>query len=672
VRPMVHKWALTALALLWAAAGAAQAEGPLSAQLTPVTPRPRSGSPIPVEIELTSADAGVLDGRLEMSLYDGREPLWHYAYAPIALAQGRQRFAVLLPAAQTMTGGSMNALRVRFVTEGGAYDLGEHRIPLASAAERSFVICVNSSAGAGGYLPATVIDRLALRRFSPGPEAGQRYDFSTTSAVVSPRDFPTDPLGYCAYDIVFLGAEGLGELGRRQLAALSAWVRAGGALCIADARGVEPQHVEALNDLVGVAGPAFGLPGGSDGLSVPGVPVPGALLRRCGLGRLAVLTSTATSDSGVWARTSAFLWRLRRNQSEAALSSGTWLAEAARSARPEPSYPGYWSRSGEIGFRPIPVAGVEQLARALMSEEVAVIPLGMVILAFLLLLLVIGPVDYFVLGLFRARRLTWIFFPAACIGFTLVLVFLSNRYVGRTDHRRSLTVVDLGPGPAVLRQSRFELVFAAKEKDAETDVRNALCADMGTADVRSYYGWSGYDRTSSGPPTLVGRVPTRFVLRRRLRQWTPLLSREMSFVGGDELPALDWDAVSPADFEGHQAYMRVPVKLRGTAGFDGAIYILNGDRMAQVSGRADLLRVERGSAYYESAFTLQDFLRTVSMGPGYGLLDVVSQISPSGGPNFEDLCLLDGSDPDEWMVIVAERRGEDYCLYRRLYRGTTE
>jgi hypothetical protein len=296
----------------------------------------------------------------------------------------------------------------------------------------------------------------------------------------------------------------------------------------------------------------------------------------------------------------------------------------------------------------------------------------MVILAFLLLLLVIGPVDYFVLGLFRARRLTWVLFPATCVGFTLLLVLLSNRYVGRTDHRRSLTIMDLGPGPTVLRQSRFELVFAAREQDAETEVRDALCSDMGAADIRGYSGWSGYDRTSGGAPTLVGRVPTQFVLRRRLRQWTPLLSRETSFGGEAELPALDWDAVLPDDFQGHEAYVRVPMKLTGTRGFGGAIYILNGERMVQVAGSSDVLRVERGSVYYQSAFTLQDFLRTVSMGPGYGLLHVVSQISPSGGPNFEDLCLLDGSDPDEWLVIVAERRGEDYCLYRRLYRGTTE
>jgi hypothetical protein len=48
---------------------------------------------------------------------------------------------------------------------------------------------------------------------------------------------------------------------------------------------------------------------------------------------------------------------------------------------------------------------------------------------------------------------------------------------------------------------------------------------------------------------------------------------------------------------------------------------------------------------------------------------VVSQISPSGGPTFEDLAVLDPSDSGQWLVLAVERRDGNYIVYRRLYCG---
>jgi hypothetical protein len=49
------------------------------------------------------------------------------------------------------------------------------------------------------------------------------------------------------------------------------------------------------------------------------------------------------------------------------------------------------------------------------------------------------------------------------------------------------------------------------------------------------------------------------------------------------------------------------------------------------------------------------------------LFSLVSQISPSGGGNFEDLAVLDESDPGQWMIVVVSQAGDDILVYRRVY-----
>ena len=61
------------------------------------------------------------------------------------------------------------------------------------------------------------------------------------------------------------------------------------------------------------------------------------------------------------------------------------------------------------------------------------------------------------------------------------------------------------------------------------------------------------------------------------------------------------------------------------------------------------------------------FLEDVSVNGLGGLFAVVSQLSPTGGKDFEDMALVDPSDPDQWLLIVAVERGDEVDLYRKLY-----
>ena len=52
-----------------------------------------------------------------------------------------------------------------------------------------------------------------------------------------------------------------------------------------------------------------------------------------------------------------------------------------------------------------------------------------------------------------------------------------------------------------------------------------------------------------------------------------------------------------------------------------------------------------------------------------GLFAIVSQISPTGGENLEDLALFDETDPNQWLLIVAVRRDGNWIVYRTLFHG---
>ncbi len=64
-------------------------------------------------------------------------------------------------------------------------------------------------------------------------------------------------------------------------------------------------------------------------------------------------------------------------------------------------------------------------------------------------------------------------------------------------------------------------------------------------------------------------------------------------------------------------------------------------------------------------------LKILTARAGTGTFSVVSQISPSGGWSFDDLAILDVTDSDQWLLMVAQPQGNDVVIYRKLYRGPT-
>jgi len=157
-------------------------------------------------------------------------------------------------------------------------------------------------------------------------------------------------------------------------------------------------------------------------------------------------------------------------------------------------------------------------------------------------------------------------------------------------------------------------------------------------------------------------------------------------------PTLNWDAVDPSAFDTEQGRRQAAEQLTGDRSFDGHVILMNqrscyGLRAA--NWRADVWH-QMGSApaHRDRKEPADKLFHSPGMlglpgSPGFpanllmqaccrapeGLFSIVSQVSPTGGANFEDLTILDPTDPNQWLLVVIVPDGEDYVVYRRLYFG---
>jgi hypothetical protein len=277
-----------------------------------------------------------------------------------------------------------------------------------------------------------------------------------------------------------------------------------------------------------------------------------------------------------------------------------------------------------------------------------------------LFVLMIGPVDYAVLGWLRRRRYTWVLFPVMTAAFTVVTMWMANRYLGHGDHRRALVFVDIGEHGVVLRQDRYELLFAGHDQSVGMNVQDGLWAPMErTVLARDrlrdggypYFGRPGQMESESTPPLCEGVIPGRFQVNQMIHQWQPQLNRILSLDPPPTSIAADWDAVDLAILQSSGTEHLLSATLFRQP--PGDLFLLHG---------TNVVYVERGVGLLPPSL-----ISASCTGGSNGVFSLVAQLSPSGGGNFEDLAVLDESDPGQWMVVVVTQAGDDIVVYRRVY-----
>lgn len=458
---------------------------------------------------------------------------------------------------------------------------------------------------------------------------------------------------------------------------------------------------------------------------------------RYGLGRV-VLTRPAEQlrrdeiatwlKSTRWRSVVAWLWRLKTIQLKTFNETGRWSDELGKPDEAAINnivqYGDYQSQlmyrrqlaemtNNRLSVREFRAAS--QIEWHLFPRNVRLIPFEIVTMILVLYVLLIGPVDWLLLGALKARKYTWILFPTVTLAVAMFTVRLSDYYQTFEEKRRSLHIADIGADATIARETVFDLLFTTAFQTVVTDGNGGMitCIDPGEWRSASQDYAGAVNLPNSGTSNLVaaplytGRLPANYTVAQQIPRTTPRINRQFR-MGNFVTPqlALDWEALRVRPPEGSngvidanwfsdsewQARVLEDVQvacqpiLPDLKAYDPRldIFIVHGSRLQLISRTGTVLASmrtprntskNRGFIFMGQYGTLDldpDLVRDTTIFPTEGLFRIVGQLSPSGGPLFEDLPILDPTDQSSYVLGVALRNDEQTFVYRKLYPGTAE
>jgi hypothetical protein len=662
------------------AAAAPPVPPPIRVSIKSIMARARSQAPETIIVGLDCEPEKLFEGRLEIKWYLGKRLVHDYLSQEMIVSSVAQRLRITLPPIVVYSEKTPVVAYPRFHTKNEVIELKEQDLVIPTVMKRALVVAnvqphelLRPQWGRG------IAEALGLEQFNPLPDP--QFNMLTYPPRMDPEELPLVSAGYASFDLMLLEGEGFQKLRGVQLAAIGNWIAAGGSVVVVPQGILTAGHVEFLNRLAGAveseggaSSPLYALNERGELLIGDAVLAAGRKLARyyAGLGRAVVvhgaLDPQLDFDTREWKATVAFLWKLRAAQVDAISRTGYWTFAP-------PPAPGYMHTPRT--FAPQPGEAAKSLKQLLMPERVEGVPLKVVVVILSLFLLAIAPGDYFLLGRFNCRKYTWWLFAAVSASFTICTVVVAEHYMGRADYGTSLTLVDLedasrdtSPLPAVARTSRFNLVFVATQRVVETAVRNSLYVDLTEAERQDqrrhlrYPDETDTDQDLLDPdpddlPAFEGPMPGSYTVRQQLRQWSPRLTRQTSLEGDQTLlpsAKIPWQTFRPREWGSGESRMALFQEIRAAE---------PGAHATLLNGQARYDSFEMPQAPPVAAVAQQLSLRRPS-----GLFAIVSQISPTGGENLEDLALFDETDPDQWLLLVSVRRDNNWVVYRKLYRAS--
>lgn len=678
----------------WGLAGAdaPAAFGQLQLRVEPVAMLIRSHAPVTVNVTLDWPSPELLEGELHLSFRVRKRQIAEYRSGPLAMSTGGLRFRMMLQPIDVQDDTATVTALATFVTDTGErIDLGEHDVRIPPNWRRLFVIAVSHPWGKIAPPAVTLLSTsLHPEQFHSDPNL--RGQIATFATPLAPDDFPTSGLGYFSFDMLVLTDVGLTELRGRQLKAIADWVEAGGSVCIGlTEQPLSTQHVTFLNRLAGAteSGPRFLLDDAGKLAHLGETQGSQVLPFRLGLGRAVIAIAPPTTGEGFdtpeWRKAVAFLWKFRYSQTQAVVSSGQWQFD------PQYHAPGGQNRYNYNTLRPFAPASnrlTSELQNLLLPSEIEGLPVSVVVAILASFLLAIGPGDYYLLGYFRRRKYTWALFLVVSLVFTVLTMNLAGQYMGSRDYLNTLTLTDIDDRGQVVRSVRYEMLFTATQRRVDRTFRNTICAAMnprGPIDNEQVYGdlvtyrtrFEDYQESSAEEvqdlPVFSGRMPTLTVVQQQMRQWSPRLTR-LSTLDAADVP-FDWSRIDPDQFETDAGRRSIVNQLRAQAPV-AAVLLFHGDKV-------DRLDVEGATARSELSLNepplptqepddsdlqrLLKFLQIACRQPEKGWFAICSQMSPAGGRNYEDLAIVDSSDPDQRLLAVVTQDGDNFTVYRKLY-----
>ncbi|MCA9075095.1 MAG: hypothetical protein KDA93_08685 [Planctomycetaceae bacterium] len=619
----------------------------------------RGQAPLPLKIALTWSDPQLLEGHLILRWYVNQTHLGTYTSPAMALSSGSVMRNVMLPPVIIPNEESIFSIQAEFLAEDRLYDLEVHDIFIPLDWRRTFIagICREpplqidkSSLGLPGTDSARLTQSLRLEPFFN--VAMNNRELSTMVVEVPPAELPTRPLEYMGFDVVIVPTENIASLTDGQLRALTTWIEAGGSLGIHTDSPVEPSFVEILNRLTGDPDVDATYMQTKEGRLLPSVgDVQGIDLHHCELGRLVVARGGLDYESPEWQRAVQFLFKVRHHRIEEWAEGEVWDVEMP---------PGFFDYIRPLSFQPERTLAAAWIEEMLLPQTIEGIPLVTVCSILGLFLLMIAPGDYLLLGWIKRRRWTWVLFPAMSLLFTLLMIKLAEAHLGSANLERSITIVDLARDGRPLRSTRIDLLYPAFSRQVvnEHETSWMVPVEPDTAESNAQHGMARIMPDYESAWDYTGSLPGRHVVQRDIRQWSPRLSRTTT-LGSDPLT----EETPLSGFDWSQVTLDRTTQPAGMAQLSETLHGLDPDVEMKLMQNTLNARLDKTLPVRTRVFHLVEFMTYIA---DSHLFRVVSQVSPTGAGNWEDLAMYDYSDDQSVFIVMTESRDGHYVVYRKL------
>jgi len=640
-------------------------EQPLKVRLSAFPPKIRSSAPFLMNFQIDYSGDALIQGDLILTVKNGNDVLYTYSIPGIAVTTGQQSYQFLMP---PLNQGYSDQLDVGAVIVGkkGSYSLGSTSITKDQPGMRVVVVAMSSRSSRLSEEEKMIQALLRQERMMPDEPQLTRA-LSTVPALIRPEEIPVSPMSFCAFDGLVLSGEGFTDLKPAQMMAIRQWVLAGGKLVVYPKGPGKQAQADFLNDILkGVPNAPVVTVDSTGVLSMAGVEniLPFSVYRT-GLGRLLWVTSLPQTEPEMTSEMGESLlkfWNIRKSQWESTKASGLWNLDLQVIPDKHKNQFVYQQNNpnGILGkvtsFLPGPILNGSTIVNTLMPAKVQVVPFWIIVTLLTSFVMVIGPIDYYILGYFKMRRYTWVFFPVVSLIFAIGTILISNHYLGRDNSHRRIIVRDSSPSGVVVREVTIDNYFAGTSMMLQRKEEGVIVAEISPNALRIDYNYNMRGNNQPGllssPGTYLGRFPSRYQYELGLKQWSPQALRTIKIIKDPVQSPFKWQSLDLAALEDHTSEQLIK-KLGLPSGFLGTVTVMH-------SGNSLVV-------YQNDQPIDQTIVESLTTHLQSGYFSIMSSISPNGSAQLEDVQILDQTDPNQWVIIIAEKSGVDVVMHRCLY-----